>query len=402
MSDHNSKSVMLKDFFKRNVLISEIDEILRFKIDTLIGVDKVSAEQLAANGIHTVGDLANQSVSNLPEIRDILPSMLQKWVKIAQVIQKNVKEQLKRHKKILLTGLDNGGKSSILAVLQEKYSIIKSLLPTRGVKREKLDFFGFPIISWDLGGQVQYREKLYFNRPELFFTEADIIIYVVDSQEPDRIPEAANYFREVLKILVELKEDPALLIVLSKSDEDIRKSLQWQQNVSSVKNKFNSIAEEFEQFSLDFCDTTVFTKETIMQMFSIALKKVSDTSEIIENILEDFSLQVDGKASSLVSLDGLIFGSHTDTDTDEMLVNNTALLLQTLFSFYGSIGLIQEKSISLDLVLNGFTIRGEKLFEYSDLQIPVYLWAIVDNPKKLEGKLGYFKEQLLPLINLFL
>jgi GTPase SAR1 family protein len=328
--------------------------------------------------------------------------MLEKWVKIAQVIKKTVKEQLTRHKKLLLIGLDSAGKTSILAVVQDKFSIIKSLLPTRGVKREKLDFFGYPIISWDLGGQIQYREKLYFNRPELFFTEADLILYVVDSQTPDRFPESANFFREVLKTLVELKENPSLLIVLSKSDQDIRKTLQWQQNVSEIKNKFNKIVDEFDQFTVDYCDTTVFQRETIMQMFSTALMKISDTSEIIENILEDFINQVDAKAASLVSMDGLIFGSYTDTETDEMLVNNTALLLQTLSNFYNTIGLIREKSIKLELPLNGFTVRGEKLFEYSDLQIPVYLWALVEDPEKLEGRLDYFKEQLLPLINLFL
>ncbi|MFX1324976.1 MAG: ADP-ribosylation factor-like protein, partial [Promethearchaeota archaeon] len=347
-------------------------------------------------------DLASLSVSDLPEIKDILPSMLQKWIKISQVIQKAVKEQLKKHKKILMIGLDYAGKTSILAVIQDKFSIIKSLLPTRGVKREKLDFFGYPIISWDLGGQVQYREKLYFNRPELFFTEADIMLYVVDIQDPDRFPESANYFREVLKALIELNEKPEILIVLSKSDQDIRKTLQWQQNVTNIKNKIGKIADEFEQVTVDFCDTTVFQRETIMQMFSMALKKVSDTSEIIENILEDFSMQVEAKAASLVSMDGLIFGSFANTDTDEMLVNNTALLLQTLSTFYNSIGLIREKSIKLELPLNGFSILGEKLFEYSDLQIPVYLWALADDSKKLEGKIDYFKEQLLPLINLFL
>jgi len=320
MSDQTSKKVILKDFFKRNVLISELDEILRFKPETLIGVDKVSSDQLLANGIKSIGDLANISVANLPEIKDVLPSMLQKWVKITQVIKKNVQEQLRRHKKLLMIGLDNGGKTSILAVVQDKFSIIKSLLPTRGVKREKLDFFGYPIVSWDLGGQVQYREKLYFNRPELFFTEADIILYVIDSQDPDRFPESANYFREVLKVLVDLEEKPAILVVLSKSDQDIRKTLQWQQNVTTIKNKFNKVSDEFEQFSIDFCDTTVFQRETIMQMFSVALKKVSDTSEIIENILEDFCAQVNAKASSLVSMDGLIFGSYTSTDTDEMLI----------------------------------------------------------------------------------
>ena len=247
MSEHNSKTVILKDFFKRNVLINEIEDVLRFKPDTLIGVDKISSEELVANGITSVGDLADQSVANLPEIRNILPSMLQKWVKIAQVIQKNVKEQLKRHKKILLTGLDNGGKTSILAVVQDKFSIIKSLLPTRGVKRERLDFFGFPIISWDLGGQVQYREKLYFNRPELFFTEADIIIYVVDSQEPDRFPESANYFREVLKILVELKS----IILYSFPRMFTIKSSASDSGVFSKSSKTNLYLND-----LSFCKTT--------------------------------------------------------------------------------------------------------------------------------------------------
>ena len=402
MSDNSNKSVAIKDFFKRNVLINELEEVLRFKPETLIGVDKISSEHLSNEGIKTIDDLANLSALNLPEIKEILPNMLLKWVKIAQVIQKNVLEQLRRHKKLLLIGLDSAGKTSILAVIQDKFSIIKSLLPTRGVKREKLDFFGYPVISWDLGGQVQYREKLYFNRPELFFTEADIMIYVVDSQDPDRIPEAANYFREVLKVLKDLHEKPEVLIVLSKSDQDIRKTLQWQQNVTSVKNKFNSIITEYEDIVIDYCDTTVFQRETIMQMFSIALKKVSDTSEIIEHILEEFTHQVEAKASSLVSMDGLIFGSYTGSDTDEMLVNNTALLLQTLSNFYNSIGLIREKSIKLELPLNGFTIRGEKLFEYSELQIPVYLWMLSQNPELLEGKIDYFKEQLLPLINLFL
>ena len=401
MSEKSSK-VMIKDFFKSNVLINEIEEVLRFKPETLIGVDKISSDHLISEGLINIDELAKQSVASLPEIKEILPQMLIKWVKICQIIQRNIKEQLKRHKKLLMIGLDNGGKSSILAVLQDKFSIIKSLLPTRGVKREKLDFFGYPIISWDLGGQVQYREKLYFNRPELFFTEADILLYVIDAQDPDRIPEAANYFREVLKVLVELNETPAVLVILSKSDQDARKTLQWQQSSTSIRNKFNNIVNEFEQFDIDFCDTTIFQRETIMQMFSIALKKVSDTSEIIEHILEEFAHSVEAKSSSLVSMDGLIFGSFTKSDTDEMLVNNTALLLQTLSNFYNSIGLIREKSIKLELPLNGFTIQGEKLFEYSELQIPVYLWMLSEKPELMDGKLNYFKEQLLPLINLFL
>ncbi|MBD3211481.1 MAG: hypothetical protein GF311_02650 [Candidatus Lokiarchaeota archaeon] len=392
----------IKEFFKSNVIITEVEEVLRFKPDTLIGIDQISADKLKENNIKTIQDLANIPEENLPEIKGILPSILSKWVKIAKVLEKAVGEQLKAHKKLLLIGLDNGGKSSILAVLQDKFSIIKSLLPTKGVKRERLDFFGYPIVSWDLGGQVQYREKYYFNKPEIFFTEVDLILYVIDIQDPERFEESAQYFDEVLASLEELNESAPILIVLHKSDQDFRKTLEWQQNVRDVKDLFNPLIDKHGGFNVDYYDTTVFQKETIMQMFSIALKKVSETSEIIENILEDFTRTVNGKATSLISMDGLIFGSFHQTNTDEMLVNNTAIMLQVLINFHSSIGLIREKSIKLDFPLNGFTINGEKLFEYSDLQIPVYLWALTENPELIEENLDYFKKQLLPLINLFL
>lgn len=402
MSENDAKNVKVKDFFKRTVVINEIDEILNFKPDTLIGIDQVSSDKLAEHKIKNIEQLADLQVDNLPDIKEIPSSILTKWIKIAQVVVRAIKEQLKSHKKLLMIGLDNGGKTSILAVLQDRFSIIKSLLPTRGVKREKLDFFGYPIISWDLGGQVQYREKLYFNRPELFFTEVDLVLYVVDTQDTERFVESANYFRQVLKSLNELNEAPPVLVVLSKSDQDLRVTKEWQNNINAIKTKFNHIINEYEKFTVDFSDTTIYQKETIMQMFSTALKKVSDTSEIIENILEDFTITIEGKATSLISMDGLIFGSYNTTDTDEALLNNTALIMQTLSNFHNSIGLVRETTITLDFPLNRFTIRGEKLFEYSELNIPVYLWLLSENPDLLYEKIDYFREQLLPLINMFL
>ena len=402
MSEEEPKSVVIKDFFKSSVIINELDEALKFKPDSLIGIDTISSDKLVEVNVKNIEDLAKLSIDSLPNIEEIPARVLQKWVKIAQVLVKAIREKIKTHKKILMIGLDNGGKTSILAVLQDKFSIIKSLLPTRGVKREKLDFFGYPILSWDLGGQVQYREKLYFNRPELFFTEADLILYVIDTQENDRFAEAANYFRQVLKALVGLNEFPPVMIVLSKSDKDIRTSLEWQNNVSAIKNKFNSILGEYENLSIHYSDTTIYQRDTILQMFSEALKLISGTSEIIENIIEDFTHTIEGKAASLISMDGLIFGSFTSSDVDEALLNNTALIMQTLSNFHNSIGLTREPTITLDFPFNGFSIRGEKLFEYSELNIPVYLWLLSNNFDLLAKKIDYFKQQLLPLINLFL
>ena len=402
MSDNNFKNVKVKDFFKRSVMINEIEELLNLKPDTLIGIDQISSDKLMENGINNIAELAKISEDALPDIKEIPPKILSKWVKIAKVVDKSIREQMKTHKKLLMIGLDNGGKTSILAVLQDKFSIIKSLLPTRGVKREKLDFFGYPIISWDLGGQVQYREKLYFNRPELFFTEVDLVLYVIDSQDSERFVEAANYYRQVLKSLSELNESPPILVIASKSDQDFRDTMDWQNNMRAIKNKFNQITSEFNKFTVDYADTTIYRKETIMHMFSSALKKVSETSEIIENILEDFSISVKAKASSLISMDGLIFGTYTTDNDNEPLLNNTALIMQTLSNFHQSMGLLRESTITLDFPLNAFTIRGEKLFEYSELNIPVYLWLLSEFPDLVKDKIGYFKRELLPLINMFI
>ncbi len=392
----------IREFFKSNVIIDQIEDIMKLKPESLIGVDNISSEKLKQANIHTLADIAKLSPEAPPEVSGVLSQSVIKWIKIVKILEKFVKEQIKAQKKILLIGLDNGGKSSILAVLQDKFSVIRDLLPTRGVKREKLEFFGYPIISWDLGGQIQYRENLYFNKPELFFAEVDLVLYVIDSQDTNRFTESSSYFKEVLKSLSDLKEFPPIIVVFNKSDQDIRKTLQWQKNIASAKAKFDSIVKEYEHFKVEYCDTTIFQKETIMQMFSTALKHISETSEVIEHILEDFAKQIQARALSLISMDGLIFGSYTKTDTDEILINNTALLLQTLSNFHTSIGLVREKTITLGFPLNHVTILGEKLYEYSDLMIPVYLWVLAEKPEQMEGKLSYFREQIVPLINLFL
>ncbi|MFX0071473.1 MAG: ADP-ribosylation factor-like protein, partial [Candidatus Hermodarchaeota archaeon] len=292
MSEKN-KEQNIKDFFKSSTIINEIDEVLRFAPDALIGIDNISAEALKEINVENIQDLADLNPDTPPVIKQIPEPIITKWIKIAKVIEKLVKEQIKEQKKILMIGLDNGGKTSILAVLQDKFSIVRNLLPTRGVQREALQCFGFPIISWDLGGQVVYREKMYFTKPELFFGDVDLILYVIDSQDPERFTESANYFKQVLQVLVEMKENPPIFVVLHKSDQDIRRTLQWQKNVDNVKNKFNAVIDDFEgKFQIDYTDTSIFQKETVLEMFSKSLMKVSETSEIVEHILEDFSDQI--------------------------------------------------------------------------------------------------------------
>jgi len=391
----------IKEFFKRNVSINVLADVFDFGPEALFGIDSVSAKSLKQEGIRTIQDLANINEANPPIIEGVMPRMIIKWAKIANIVEKIVRKEIKQRKKIVLIGLDNGGKSSILAVLQNEYSKLQSILPTKGVKREKLDFFGFPIISWDLGGQIQYRET-YLKKPELYFSGVDLVLYVIDVQDPERFEESADYFNEVLENIVNLNEKPTLHIIIHKSDQDFRKHLKWQQNVKKIKDLFNPIINKYDDFDTKYIDTTIYQQETIMQMLSEALKEISDTSKIIDNIMEELVFKIKARAASIISLDGLIFGEFNQKEKDDDLLSNTALIFHTMSNFHNSMGLVREKDITLELPLNDLTIQGNMLFEYSEYGIPVYMWILTENPTLIADHVEKFNMQLVPLIHMFL
>ncbi|TXT62290.1 MAG: Small GTP-binding domain protein, Arf-/Gtr1/RagA G protein domain signature [Promethearchaeota archaeon] len=401
MSSNGEDFENIKQFFKSNVSVETLEGVLDYGPDTIFGIDSISAKALKQEGIKTIQHLANLNEQSPPKIAGILPRMLIKWIKIAGVLEKVVRNEIKQRKKIVLIGLDNGGKSSILAVLQNEYSKLQSLLPTKGVKREKLDFFGFPIISWDLGGQIQYRET-YFEQPELYFSGVDLILYVIDVQDPERFEVSADYFKKILESIKSLEEKPTLHLIIHKSDQDFRKNLKWQQNVKKIKDLFNPIINKFDGLNTKYIDTTIYQQETVLQMLSEALKEISDTSKIIDNIMEELIVKIKARAASLISLEGLIFGGFQHEKKDGELLNNTALQFHTMSNFHTSMDLVREREIVLEMPLNEFIFKGEILFEYSEHGIPVYLWILTENPALVADHVATFKQQLSPLIHLFL
>jgi ADP-ribosylation factor related protein 1 len=90
---------------------------------------------------------------------------------------------------ILLIGLDNAGKTTILEkikALHGKNSLPpEKIPPTIGMNLAKLQVRGSQIIIWDLGGQIKMR-----NIWEKYYTEANVVIFVVDSADVGRLDEA--------------------------------------------------------------------------------------------------------------------------------------------------------------------------------------------------------------------
>merc|ERR1711912_90275 len=95
--------------------------------------------------------------------------------------------------RILMLGLDNSGKTSILKRLSDED--ISTIMPTQGFNIKSLLHEGFKLNVWDIGGQKTIRP--YWKN---YFENTDALIYVVGSSDRRRLDEAGE---ELLSLIQE-------------------------------------------------------------------------------------------------------------------------------------------------------------------------------------------------------
>jgi len=93
---------------------------------------------------------------------------------------------------MLLLGLDNAGKTTLLHKLQ--YGWIRSFIPTQRAQLEEITLGNVVFRTWDLGGHEQVR-----NLWRDYFFEADAVVFVVDIADQSRIHEAREELDGLLK-----------------------------------------------------------------------------------------------------------------------------------------------------------------------------------------------------------
>ena len=82
--------------------------------------------------------------------------------------------------RILILGLDNAGKTTILKKFNGED--INEISPTVGFSIKTLYFKHYKLSVWDIGGQVSIRT--YWRN---FFESTDGLIWVVDSSDKNRL-----------------------------------------------------------------------------------------------------------------------------------------------------------------------------------------------------------------------
>ncbi|KAH6657494.1 ADP-ribosylation factor [Truncatella angustata] len=115
----------------------------------------------------------------------------------------------KKEMRILMVGLDAAGKTTILYKL--KLGEIVTTIPTIGFNVETVEYKNIQFTVWDVGGQDKIR-PLWRH----YFQNTQGIIFVVDSNDRDRIIEA----REELQRMLNEDElrDAILLVFANKQD----------------------------------------------------------------------------------------------------------------------------------------------------------------------------------------
>ncbi|XP_061179785.1 E3 ubiquitin-protein ligase TRIM23-like [Saccostrea echinata] len=162
---------------------------------------------LAKHDVQTLLDTIQKQQQQFSDIPDQLP--LDPNIPITFTKDNRVHIGPKIEMRVVILGLDEAGKTSILFKLKENEFI--TTIPTIGFNVETVEYKNVKFTIWDVGGQQKIRPlwKHYF-----FNTQA--VIFVVDSSNRERLAES---FNELAKLVQEKElKEASLLIFANKQD----------------------------------------------------------------------------------------------------------------------------------------------------------------------------------------
>lgn len=271
--------------------------------------------------------------------------------------------------KIVIAGLDNAGKTSILTALDKKYDFHKeilSLAPTIRVEYHAMEFLTRKVIFWDMGGQEKYRE-LYQAKQEIYFAGTDLLLFVIDIQDNTRFNLSLSYLEMILNHFLKNNIEIPLIVAFHKYDPELRASDLILQDIDTLST---SIAQKFPSFKILYQLTSIYDIISIIQLISYGLSvfddKFFELSRLLEAYMEEF------QCTSLIIFDknGIIISEYYDEAVEqeiyiellESIKEHLFLLRRMLEESYESEFNFSEMGGSLLSYLHKIEIGGTSLF----------------------------------------
>mmetsp|Transcript_25307 Transcript_25307/g.60101 ORF Transcript_25307/g.60101 Transcript_25307/m.60101 type:complete len:185 (-) Transcript_25307:35-589(-) len=117
--------------------------------------------------------------------------------------------QKEREMRLLMVGLDNAGKTTVVKKFNGED--IDEISPTLGFNIKTMDYRGYKLNVWDVGGQKTLRS--YWRN---YFESTDGMIWVVDSADVRRLADCAEELQNLLH--QEKLAGASLLVLANKQD----------------------------------------------------------------------------------------------------------------------------------------------------------------------------------------
>ena len=310
-------------------------------------------------------------------------------------LKKEEPEMVVSPNKVLFTGLDDAGKTSIILSLQREFSKIAILSPTRGAQRRIFNFLDKEISEWDLGGQLAYRIA-YLKNPGKYFEGTEIAIYVIDIQNKSRIPEATSYFKDVIEQFKELEIEPPIYVFLHKFDPALRRSAQNEMELLIIDLKDKLIDTKYKE--IYYYETSIYDFGSIITAMSEILLSLYPKSELIEKTIHEFAKKVNSEGVVIIDDNSLIIGSYyKDEETKHLLTASTPyfLTLHDSFQFTSPMEEKYENRMIVQRFGKNFIFKQITLKKESE---PYYLILLKEDPvfrkEDLESFANLLKEIL--------
>ncbi|MFX0076965.1 MAG: ADP-ribosylation factor-like protein [Candidatus Hermodarchaeota archaeon] len=259
--------------------------------------------------------------------------------------------------KVIISGLDNAGKTSILTALNKKYDFQKdivSLTPTIRVEYQATEFLKNRIIFWDMGGQEKYR-NMYQEKQELYFADTDLLIYIMDIQDTQRIETSLMYLDAILEYFMRNNMDVPVIISFHKFDPEFSANEDMIKEVESLREL---ILKKYPSFKILFQQTSIYDVISIVQLISYGLSVFDEKFFDLSELLEKYLLQFESESLILFDKNGIILSEFYNKIIEpEIYIELIESIKEHLFLLKR----MQEESYETDYALSSI---GDKLISY--------------------------------------
>jgi len=146
-------------------------------------------------------------------------SYLEKVIEEEEFVAKEIEKGDFGHK-LLFIGLSQTGKSSIIKVVFEgvKPEETSKILATVSFQRKLIDFSGYSLNVYDVGGQITYLEEAFVALRESIFSHLKTLLFVIDSEKVGELNDAKNYFKRAISNVNDYSKGAKIFVLTHKID----------------------------------------------------------------------------------------------------------------------------------------------------------------------------------------